>query len=280
MIALLVAALPVLNAAELREVTRERWDEYTQAAEARLLDYSARGMLWIDAVPGRRSRVRDGEILASPAGGKSPVSIPHGLVHDWIGAVFVPNVSLEDVFAVVHDYEHYSTYFGPTIHSSQLLSRGHEGDDIVESFQVRYVRKALFVTAVFDAEYETVYHRLDDRRWYSTAHSRSIRQIVNHGEANERALPPDDGNGFLWRGCSFMSFEAADGGVYMEQESIALSTTIPFAYRWLVGPFVERLAKSLVTGWLGQTRAAAIAAARQKAGNSVSEARQLRGIPY
>lgn len=123
------------------------------------------------------------------------------------------------------------------------------------------MRKALFTTAVFDVEYETLYHQVDQHRWYSIAHTRSIRQILNHGEANEQALPPDDGNGFLWRGCSFISFEEADGGVYVEEESMALSTTIPIAFRWLVEPYVERVAKSLVTVWLTQARDPAMAAA-------------------
>ena len=32
--------------------------------------------------------------------------MPGGLIHHWIGAVFVPNVKLDDVFDVTRDYDY------------------------------------------------------------------------------------------------------------------------------------------------------------------------------
>jgi len=32
-------------------------------------------------------------------------SVPNGLVHDWVGAAFIPNATLEIVLSVVHDYD-------------------------------------------------------------------------------------------------------------------------------------------------------------------------------
>ena len=48
--------------------------------------------------------------------------------------------------------------------------------------------------------------------------------------------------------------EKRDGGVYLEQESIALSRTIQVKLHWLVEPFVERLSQNLVIASLRQTR--------------------------
>jgi hypothetical protein len=182
--------------------------------------------------------------------GTSSESAPHGLIHDWIGAVFIPSVSLSEVFAVVEDYDRYSSYFGPTVRTSKLLSRNND----VRSFRVQYVRKALFVTVAMNAEYRVQQFRVNDQHSYSIARSTSIRQIQNYGETREHELPPDVGTGFLWRAGSFVQFMANDGGVYIEQEDIALSRNIPSVGRWLIEPFVEHLSQELIAGWLGQTR--------------------------
>lgn len=68
----------------------------------------------MDKVPGRRERVRSGGIIAESMNEKPSQAVPHGLIHDWIGVVFIPQASLSDVFAIVRDYETYGDYYGPT----------------------------------------------------------------------------------------------------------------------------------------------------------------------
>jgi len=256
---LFLAFRTVASPAQLKPPTLNAWNAYIQAAESRLRNGAQRQPLWRDGEPGLRERIHDGEIVAFPAGGKSPRSVPDGLIHDWIGAMFIAKVSLKDVFAVVQDYDRYAVYYGPAILASKTLSR----KDGLDSFRVRYIRKALLATVVLDAGYEARYSRIDDRRWYSVARGTSIREIQNYAEPDERALPAGQGSGYAWRTCGLLQFEAGDGGVYVEQEGMALSRTIPAAFRWFVEPFVERLARGLVTGWLGQTRQAAISIARR-----------------
>ncbi|MBV8842027.1 MAG: hypothetical protein JO307_04370 [Bryobacterales bacterium] len=254
---ILFLAYPLTPAsAELRPATNQSWMEYIRAANSRVRKESERRALWIDGEPGLRSRVRAGEIVASPTSGKSPVSIPNGLIHDWIGAVFIPNAALDDVVAVVQDYSRYAQYYGPTVRSSTTVF--NDGEQA--SFRVRYVQQALFVTVVFDAQYEVKFCHIDDQRWYSVAHSTSIHQIRKDGPV-ERTLPADDKDGYVWRTYSNLKLEAADGGVYVEQQSIALSPKIPVMLRWMVEPYVERLSRSLVMGWLSKTRSAVLAAA-------------------
>lgn len=120
---LLFACAPAIISAQLKPATLSAWDGYIDAAESRLRSDKTSQTLWIDEVPGRRYRVRSGEIVAAPMNGKSPRAVPQGLIHDWIGAIFIPKVSICDVLAVVHDYDRYAEYYGPTIRSGKLLNR-------------------------------------------------------------------------------------------------------------------------------------------------------------
>ncbi len=50
------------------------------------------------------ARVRAGETVVSPIGSQNPKRVPSGLIHDWVGAVFIPNATLQDVLRVIRDY--------------------------------------------------------------------------------------------------------------------------------------------------------------------------------
>ncbi len=52
-------------------------------------------------------RLQQGAILVRPAGDSGSFPVPAGLIHDWIGTVFIPHVSLRDVLARIRSYEEY-----------------------------------------------------------------------------------------------------------------------------------------------------------------------------
>jgi len=74
-------------AADLKPETIQAWNEYIRAAEERNLKHVSQGtpFLAIDALPGEASKLRQGDIIASPAAPNVPVKVPAGLIHDWIG---------------------------------------------------------------------------------------------------------------------------------------------------------------------------------------------------
>ena len=51
---------------------------------------------------------------------------PGGMIHHWVGVVFIPGAKLEDVLAVLEDYDHQSTYYSPDVERSKIESR--DGD--------------------------------------------------------------------------------------------------------------------------------------------------------
>ena len=103
------------GAADLRPETIQAWQEYVTAARARNQTHLDSGcaFLSIDDIPGEAAKLRRGEVVVSPAGPNVPLTVPTGLIHDWIGAIFIPNASLGDAIRVVRDYEQYYSVYRP-----------------------------------------------------------------------------------------------------------------------------------------------------------------------
>jgi hypothetical protein len=238
---------------ELQPDTLAAWDQYIAAVDARLKTPAADGaFLWLDQIPGQVQRARRGEIIVSQIKPPNSQRVPHGLIHDWIGAVFIPDATLAEVLAAARNYGQFPNWYGPTIAYANLLATS--GDE--DRFTVRYVRTVLFVTVVMETEYEARYSPVDATRWYSVTRSLHIDEIQNYGKPDQRKTPADDGSGYLWRLYNVSRYQQRDAGVYIEQENIILSRSIPFSFRWLVEPAVRRLAKDLLETSLRQTREA------------------------
>ena len=87
---LLLASAPS-RAAELKQETVQAWDAYIRATNLRMEERASGKslFLWVDEKPDRAQRVRAGEVLVTPVVDDNPHKVPHGLIHDWIGARFV-----------------------------------------------------------------------------------------------------------------------------------------------------------------------------------------------
>src|SRR5271166_5356519 len=226
--------------AELRDETLKTWDAYIQAVDSQMHGRLQGPFLWVDEDPGRVDSVRAGKILVSPVGQKNPKPVPSGLIHDWIGAAFIPDARLRDVLSAVRDYGRYTEFYKPTVVDAKPL--GTEGD--CDKYSMRVVNKETVAETALDTEYQTCYLHLDELRWYSTAHSTRVQEIRHYGRPDEQELPPNQGTGYIWRLYSLARFEERDGGVYIELEAIALSRDVPVALRWVVDPIVRRVSRN------------------------------------
>jgi hypothetical protein len=255
-ILLLAAAGPeVGRTAELRPETLKAWDAYIHDVDSNQQSRLEAGaaFLWADEAPGRSDRLRGGEILVVPVAARGALSVPNGLIHDWMGAMFIPHATLESVLAITRDYDHYKEYYKPVVTDSRAL----EGPGQI--FSMRWLHHVLFVTAAIEGEYEAHDFELDERRCYNVADSTRVQEIESYGRKDERLLPPDQGNGFIWRLHSIARYEERDGGVYVELEAIGLTRDVPGSLRWLVNPVVTRLSRDSVRTSLRQTREAVTA---------------------
>jgi len=257
---------PFSRAAELQPETLNAWNRYVEQAKARMnarLD-PKKHFLWVDENPARARRVRKGEILVVPMNGTGRTDVPNGLIHDWMGAAFIPETTIDNVFATTDQYSCYKDFYKPLVIDSRALS--HENGET--AFTMRWLKKALFVTAVMDADYKAYYVSRNERSRYGFAWSTRIQDVINYGQPSESKLPPGTGTGFVWRLFSLSRFEERDGGVYVELEAMALSRTVPGCLAWLVSPVVNRLSQSAMVTSLTQTREAVRGLPQRAATNS------------
>jgi len=250
--ALSLLCATLAGAAALKPETVAAWEHYTALVDASVKTQGA--FLILEKDPDQLKEIEQGKITVSQVKRANGPAVPHALIHDWLGAVFMPDAKLADVFAVTRGYAKYPEWYGPTITRATLRERSGDTD----RFTVHYVRHVLFVTAVLDADYETQYFQVNATRWYSIAHSTRMQEMDEDSRPSERTAQADDGNGYLWRAYTLTRFEQRDNGVIIEQESVGLSRPIPNSLRWVVEPVVKRLARALLANSLEQTREAVL----------------------
>jgi hypothetical protein len=253
------------SANELKEETKAAWENYIGSyisSSCLRAEVSAKesAFLRVNELPQGSVRLRAGETLVWREKGDHPPRVPHGLIHDSIGAIFIPNVTIADVLAVTRDYDRYSEIYSPAVIKAKTLRSTRTDDD----FSMLLMQKVVFVTAALQGEFETRYVQIDSRHWYSLSNSTSLQAIEHFGQPDMRILPQDRGPGYVWRLLSLAKFEETNDGVYIELEALGLSRDVPTVLRWLVEPIVERLPKDSMRATLEETRKAVLARISQE----------------
>jgi len=237
--------------------TTDAFDHYITTAEARIIKAREKSgsFLKIDALTAAQrtqmfARLRQGEIVIEKQG-ETPSEITGGLIHDWVGTVLIPKVTVAQVLALIQDYDHSTRHYSPDVVQSRLVS--HQGDDFHVFMRLR---KKKVVTVVLDTEYSVHYGRLDDAHQYSFSRSTRVSEIADPGTPNERALAPGHDHGFMWRLDSYWAFEQVEDGVLIECEAISLTRDIPTGLAWMIGPFVNSIPRESLQFTLDATRKA------------------------
>jgi hypothetical protein len=173
------------------------------------------------------------------------------LIHDWIGAAFIPDASLEDILTLIQDYNNHKNIYKPEVIDSRLISR--RGND----FQI-YLRllKKKIITVVLDTDHEVHYFPADRTRWICRSYTTRIAEVEDAGSQKERVLPPDSGYGFLWRMYTYWRFQERDGGVVVECRAISLTRDVPFGLGWAIEPIIQKLPRESLINTLEATRSA------------------------
>ncbi len=254
--------VPFLHCAELKPKTKAAFDKYVQLTEAQMKEGGmepGKPFLSFDAMPEAQrkavlARLNKGEVVITRGktleNGKE-IEVPDGMIHHWMGIVFIPGTTLQKVLALQQDYDHHDEFFSPRVTRSKLVSRDND------NFKIYYrVKDKKVVTVVMDTDYDVHYESLSPGRERSTVYSTRIQEIENPGEKTERAKPVDDGNGFMWRLNSYWREEERDGGVYIQCEAVSLSRDIPTGLGWLIKGFVESVPRESLQFTLGKTREA------------------------
>jgi hypothetical protein len=250
--------------AKLRSETIAAFDRYVLLTEERNEAELKRGsaLLWIDSLStAQRSEAYDalkrGEVqvhqLSTLENGR-PLVCPGGMIHNWVGVVFVPGAKLDDVLAILKDYDHQSTYYSPDVERSKIES--HEGDHLRVFLRFR---RHKVITVVLNTEHDVRYFHDAPGRAHSRSSAVRIAEVENPGKSDEREKQPGDDGGFLWRMETWWRMEERDGGVYVQSEAASLTRDIPTGLGWLVGPFVTSIPKETLVFTLDATRKAVMA---------------------
>ncbi len=240
---------------ELKQETIEAFDRYIASTETKLQPrWSGEHFLWFDDSPDIRLRLLAGAVVAQPTQGNGIITLPGGLVQDWIGAVFVPKTTLEETLRVVQDYPQHVEIYKPNVTQVKVLS--HAGNDY--TIQTRVVKSKFFINAVMNIDNQIHYVPLDSKRVYSRSASQRVTEVGNPGKQNEHELPVGHDRGLMWRINGYWFFEESDGGVFITCESITLTRDIPFLMAKLLSPIVHELPAEALKTSLEQTRKAIV----------------------
>jgi hypothetical protein len=178
------------------------------------------------------------------------IEITDGLIHDWVGALFVPGVTLAATIEHVEDYDHSRTHHREVM-ESRIISR-HGNEFLVN---MRLIKKKV-ITVVLDSEHDIHYFPIDATHWRSQSRTVKIAEVDNPGKRDERVMPAGTGHGFLWKLNTYWRFQQRDGGTWIECEAVSLTRDIPTGLGWLIEPIVRSLPRESLENTLRETAGA------------------------
>src|SRR5262245_57024135 len=195
-------AIPAwISAGTPKPETQREFECYVQSAEARMEARKAFVLADADASLNKQLTAEKRIVTVAP-NGPNPHKIPGGHLYDWIGASFIPGARLDQLVAMLQDYDHRAQYFPETISTSKLLCRS--GKD-----HFRYTMR-MKEPAVIDVESDVVWERMDAQRWRCRSYSTKTTEVGKD-------------HGYLRQLYSYWRFVQVDKGVFVEAETITLS---------------------------------------------------------
>ena len=254
MAAVLWAAPVLVFGADLKPETLQQWDEYVKAVDGRNQEHLAPAASFVSSAqnPDKSAKLRAGEIIVWPASHQVPLKVDSGLIHDWIGAAFIPDTTVREILAVLRDYDRYKQFYHPSVVESKLITSSDSKDE----FSMVLMNKSVVAKTALDSDYQTTYTQVDEHSWYSISDTTRIQEIADYDTPLEHMLPENHGTGLIWRLHSVTRLEERDGGVYIQLEAVALSRDIPAGLRWIIDPIVRRVSRSSLATSLQQTESA------------------------
>ena len=259
-----VGAASVARAAELKPATVDAFERYRRIAEATIEQDASSPDRFLHVFHGdaaarakadvllRRGEVAVDRLRATDKGRR--IDVPDGLIHHWIGSIFVPNVSLRTAVAVLQDFDQHADLFRPNIQRSKILEHDTDRFHITLRF---YMKKIVAVTV--DTESLAEFTPRGPDRETSAIRSVRVNEIEAAGTPEERQKPDGHGGGYMWRMNTYWRFLERDGGTYIECEALTLSRSIPTGLGWLIGPVVSSIPRDMLTSALQATRRSLVA---------------------
>jgi hypothetical protein len=236
--------------------TNATFERYIASAEPKITELARSNrplpLLGEASVP----KARSGEPVLRRVTDENGAAVPNGLIHDWVGGIFIPGATLDRVLSVLQDFDRHKQWY-PEIVDSKLISKSGS-----EARGTWVMKKKKVITVVLRAELDSVYHAVNAGHAYVLSRSRPIIEVKEYGTPKQGEYPAGQGHGFLWRFNGYWTLHEADGGVYAECRIISLSRDVPSGLGWIVNPFVRSMPRESLETTLRKTKDAAGRATR------------------
>lgn len=254
--------VPPAEGSELKAATLAAFDRYIRATEARMEDDLREGhFFFVDRLPDNHRRAIGAQLLQGMVEiqrlqtleeGRT-IPIHSGMIHHWVGLIFVPNATLPQVRAVLEDYDEHEKFYKPEIRRSKLLERnGNESKTYLQLY------KKSLITVVLNANFDITDTQFTSTRAASKSYSTRIAEVANLGKPDEHELPVGMDHGYMWRLYTYWRIEEKGSGVYLQVEVVALTRKFPLLLGWLINPLIENIPRSTISSLLINTRRAIV----------------------
>ena len=259
--ALALVPVPATAVTQLKSETRGAFERYIRLTDQQMdRDWKAGRFLAVDRLPASdRERVyaqlQQGQLyienLKTLDEAGKPLHAPSGLIHDWVGIVFIRGATRDQALRLLEDYDSQAAIFSPDVRSARILEKNGN----LEKVLVQYYQRSL-VTVTFNVNFDVESTDFAPNRVQSRACSTRIAEVADAGKPTEHELPVENDHGYMWRLYSYWRIEEKDGGVYIQNESIELSRSIPVALAWIVGPLTKSIPRDVLGRLLEKSRMA------------------------
>jgi hypothetical protein len=249
---LLILALPSALLTSLSPATTSDYEAYLARVKPAIFE-SARDRQpasWMAPFAGDLEKMRKGEVPVHSMSGKYGQEVRDGIIHDWVGGMFIPGANVQQVFAVIQDFDRQKVWY-PEVLDAKLL--GKEGDAVRS--RLILLRKS-WIEVVFDAELQSRYMELAPGQWLVDSSTTSVREIDDYGTGKAKTFAPGQGYGLMWRFNSYWNLQQRPEGVYASLRVISLSRQVPTGLGWIVHPFVRSVPMQSLESTLLNTRKA------------------------
>jgi hypothetical protein len=247
-----------VRAADLKPETVAAFDHYVMLTEARMDDdVRLNQFLAIDRLPDSQRKeaydqLQRGQIYIEELHTREdhhPIHVSGGLIHHWVGVIFIPKATLSETDAVLDDYENEPEIYKPEIRRAKLIERNGDESKIC----IQLYNKSI-VTVVLNDYSDVIETRIGSTRIQSISRSTRIAEVQDPGGPNEHERTDGNDHGYMWRLYSYWRIEEKDGGVYVQNESITLSRTVPPLLAWLVNPLTKSIPRDVLSHLLTNTQ--------------------------
>ena len=235
---------------KLQPQTVSEFERYVQSVEEQINErwQGKKSFLALGDDPASKQKVLAGEFAIRELPNGHPVDVKDGLVHDWMGAVYIPRTRMERVLEVLRDFDRHKEIY-PDVADSRTIRRN--GNDVTGYWRLQ--RKGI-VPVVLNVEQDAHYQQVSPDRWTCRAYARNITEIDANLFTRGRKFPLGEGHGYLWRLYAYWSLESFRGGVLGECRTVSLSRDIPEGLAWAVGPYVQKAPYDSLLSTLRETR--------------------------